>query len=297
MELRDLEYFGVIAEHLNLKRAALALGLSPAALSKCLRRLESATEARLVQRTGRGVELTPFGQGMAAQARKLRLTLDDITREASALSKGRSGHLRVGAGPTDCELLSTICARLTKVSPDVSIEVTISDNDELIPLIAQGKLDLAINALPSTPVAGIEQLKLFDDQYVPFASAGHPLAQRRRLELADLAGEGWVMSSGHYRPRELLLRVLGDAGLPAPRIALLTRSVRLRLQFVASSSLLGYGARMPVRMAMRPFDLIVLPVKELMLPRIVGVMYRAGGYLPPAAVHLIDLLSHARFPH
>ena len=45
MELRDIEYFGVIAEHGNLARAAEALGLSQPALSKSLRRLESAVDA------------------------------------------------------------------------------------------------------------------------------------------------------------------------------------------------------------------------------------------------------------
>src|SRR3954471_23848850 len=105
MELRDIEYFGVIADHRNMRRAAEALGLTPPALSKSLRRLETAMEAKLVQRTGRGVELTPFGAALAVQARKLRLTLADITREAADLNGGRTGHLRIGAGPTDCELL------------------------------------------------------------------------------------------------------------------------------------------------------------------------------------------------
>ena len=58
MELRDIEYFAVIAEHGHLGRASEALGLSQPALSKSLRRLEEAVEARLFNRTPKGMELT-----------------------------------------------------------------------------------------------------------------------------------------------------------------------------------------------------------------------------------------------
>ena len=59
MELRDIEYFAVAAEHRHLGRAAAALGLSQPALSKSLRRLENALQAKLVKRTPKGIDLTP----------------------------------------------------------------------------------------------------------------------------------------------------------------------------------------------------------------------------------------------
>src|SRR2546421_5550633 len=129
LELRDIEYFGVVAQHGNMRRAAEALGLTPPALSKSLRRLETSMEAKLVERTGRGVRLTPFGAALAAQSVRLRLTLADITREASDLNKGRAGHLRIGAGPTDCELLPAACMRLMKEAPKVTLDITVTDND------------------------------------------------------------------------------------------------------------------------------------------------------------------------
>lgn len=294
MELRDIEYFGVIAEHRNMRRAASALGVTPSALSKSLRRLETAMEAPLMQRTGRGVEPTPFGEALAAQARKLRLTLEDITREASDLSKGRTGHLRIGATPTECEMLPAACTRLMNELPSLTLDVAISDNDELIPLVVQGKLDLALTALPPVAPHGIEQIPLFDDAYVVYAAAHHPLAKRRRVALADLVEQRWTTSTANYRPLELLMRVFADHGLPEPRFAMRSRNVRLRVQFVASSQLLGFGTRLVARLAMRRYALKILPVHELTLPRSAGVMYRQGAYLPPAALRLIELLKRTQ---
>lgn len=293
MELRDIEYFGVIAEHGNMRRAAEALGLSPPALTKSLRRLETSMEARLAQRTGKGVRLTPMGEALAAQAKRLRLTLQDITREASDLNHGRSGHLRIGAGPTDCELLPAACTRLMAEAPRLSIDITISDNDELVPLILDGKLDLALNTVPPQLYEGIEHIHVVDDEYVAFASASHPFTRKRRLALADLVTQRWASSTADYRPKQILLRAFSERGLPAPRFVLQSRSVRLRLQIISTSALLGFGPKRMVEMAAAPLALKVLRVTDLTLPRTMGVMYRKGAYLPPAATRLIQLLLDA----
>src|SRR5262245_39212455 len=71
MELRDIEYFAVVAEHGNVRRAAEALDLSPPALSKSLRRLEKSVGAKLVKRTPKGVELTDVGVAMVGQVRRI----------------------------------------------------------------------------------------------------------------------------------------------------------------------------------------------------------------------------------
>lgn len=291
MELRDIEYFGVIARHGNMRRAAEALGLSPPALSKSLRRLETSMEARLVERTGKGVRLTPVGVALAAQAHRLRLTLDDITREAADLNRGRSGHLRIGAGPSDCELLPAACARLMKEAPRLRIDILVSDNDELVPLVVDGTLDLALNTVPLTLYDGVEQTHLQDDGYVAFASANHPLTRRRALALTDLVDQRWTSSTADYLPKQLLVRAFTDRGLPAPRFILQSRAVRLRLQMVASTDLLGFGPKRVVDMAAASLRLKALRVEELTLPRSVGVMYRKGAYLPPAATRLIQLLK------
>ena len=293
MELRDIEYFGVIAEHGNMRRAAEALGLSPPALSKSLRRLETSMEARLAQRTGKGIRLTPMGDALAAQARRLRLTLEDITREASDLNHGRSGHLRIGAGPTDCELLPAACTRLMKEAPKLRIDIIISDNDELVPLILDGKLDLALNTVPPQLYEGVEYIHVMDDEYVAFASASHPFTRKRRLALADLVTQHWASSTADYRPKQILLRAFSERGLPAPRFALQSRSVRLRLQIISASALLGFGTKLMVEKAAVPLGLKVLRVPELALPRTMGVMYRKGAYLPPAATRLIQLIRAA----
>src|SRR4030088_1827111 len=103
MELRDIEYFAVIAEHGHLGRAADALGLSQPAISKSLRRLEQALEVKLVKRTPKGVELTAEGSTLLLRVRALRLSLQDVTREIADVRDGSVGHLRIGVGENVAE--------------------------------------------------------------------------------------------------------------------------------------------------------------------------------------------------
>src|SRR5258706_10890531 len=98
MELRDIEYFAVLAEHRHFGRAAAALGISQPALSKSLRRLESVLEVKLVQRTGKGVELTAEGSALQLRVNELRSSLQSVSREIKEIGDGRVGSLRVGVG-------------------------------------------------------------------------------------------------------------------------------------------------------------------------------------------------------
>ena len=297
MELRDIEYFAVVAEHGNVRRASEALDLSPPALSKSLRRLEKAMQAKLVERTPKGVKLTAVGSALLAQVRRIRLTLDDVAREAADLSQGRAGHLRIGAGPSVVEhLLPAAYAPLLKDAPNLTLEISVTDNDVMVPALREGKLDLIFNVIPPSPYEGLVQEHLFDDEWVVCASANHRLTKLKRVTLADLAQERWALPvlnnlSQEFMLQQWLYRAFAESGLPAPQVAVATRSVRLRLQTSAFSNLLGFTSRRILKQVGPRFRLKELPIKELTWRRPVGVIHRKDAYLSPAARRLIEILK------
>jgi DNA-binding transcriptional LysR family regulator len=292
MELRDIEYFAVVAEHGHLGRAAEALGLSTPALSKSLRRLEQSLQAKVVKRTPKGVELTAEGSALLLHVRELRLSLQDIAREIADLSQGRVGYLRIGAGPILAEhLLPAVLVATLKDAPKVTVRISVSDNDLMIPALRNGELDLIVNFLPASLPEGLVHEHLYDDMFVVFASADHRLTRLKRVTLADLAQERWALSEPTLLYRQWLNRKFQDSGMPPPRVAVETRSVRLRLQTLASCDLVDFTSRHVFRQAAQQFGLKELPVKELEWRRPVGVIYREGGYLSPAARRFIEILK------
>jgi len=296
MELRDIEYFAVVAEHGHLGRAAEALGLSQSAVSKSVRRLEQILEARLVRRTPVGVSLTAEGTALLARVQVLRLSLRDISSEIRELSRGQVGSLRIGVGPgLDEQVLTTACAALVNDAPKVALQLVSGDNDILIPALRNGELDMVVNFLPPAPYEGLAQEAVHEVVNVVCARASHPLASLPRLTLADLAGARWVVTV--FVPtmgsRNWLAQKLLDGGVGAPMVALESRAIRPRLQMLAATDLLGFLPRHIVREAASSYALTELPVEELVLRRQAGVITRSQAYLSPVARRLMELLASA----
>lgn len=292
MELRDIEYFTVVAEHGHLGRAAEALGLSTPALSKSLRRLEKSMKAKLVARTPKGVELTAEGSALLAHVRPLRLSLHDIAREIADLSEGRSGHLRLGSAPNAAEyLLPKAFGALLGNAPGVTVSVTVADDPAIVLALRNGQLDLSVTSLGTPPYEGVTQERLYEDEFVVYASGHHQLAKLRRVEVADLAQERWAFPMLDGFSHKWISRVFEDNGLPPPGVTLLGGPMQIRLQAIGSSHLLGVAPRRVVREAASRLHLIEIPLKGLVLIRQVGVGYRKDAYLSRAARRFIEILK------
>jgi DNA-binding transcriptional LysR family regulator len=291
-QLRDIEYFSVVAEHGNLGRAAEALGLSQPALSKSLRRLEISMEAKLVKRTFKGVELTAVGAALFSHVRRLRFALDDVTREVADLTHGRTGHLRVGTSPgLAIYLVPAACATLLKGAPRVTFKVTVLDRETALSALRHGELDFTLHALQPSRREDLAEEYLCEEEFVVYASTGHRLATKQQVTLADLARERWAVNASSAVPVQRLRQSFLDAGLPPPEIAVETNALPLRLELLASSDLVGVTAKSLVREAAARSGLVQIPIKGWTYTRRAGVMYRKDAYLSPAAKRFIEILK------
>lgn len=295
MEPRDIDYFAVVARHGHLGRAAEALGLSQPALSMSLRRLEKSAQAKLVRRTPKGVELTAVGAALVSHVDRLRLAREDLAREVADLAQGRSGHLRIGASPSNADVyLPEACSTLLMEAPKVSLSVAVLDNDALLPALRKGDLDIAVTHQPQLSHPGLILEPIRHDAFVVFCSAEHRLARRKSVKLEDLAQERWSAATsavGAFGPLRLLQQAFEERGLPAPRIALVSDLVMFRRRVVAASDLVGVAVKANVAAAASRLDLKILSVQGLQWVRAVAAAYRKDSYLPPAARRFVDILK------
>lgn len=294
LELRDIEYFAVVADHGNVGRAAEALGLGQPALSKSLRRLEKSAQAKLVKRTPKGVDLTAAGEALLAHVQRLRLVLEDVAQEIADVAQGRTGHLRVGAAAGFGEyLLMPICSSFLAAAPKATLKIVVGTNDLLMPALRRGELDLLLTGIIPAPGQSLVQEALFHDDHVFYASTSHRLAERARISLADVAAEGWVVPNANANMLvwRTLLHALDERGLPHPRVVMETTSLLLRLQTVSDSAFVGFTSRVLLEQFKNNFALAELPVTDFKNSREVGISYRRDAYLPPVARRFIDRLK------
>jgi DNA-binding transcriptional LysR family regulator len=292
--LRDVEYFAAIAEHGQLQLAADALGLSQPALSMSLRRLEQAMNAKLLKRTPKGVELTSVGNALLARARKLRLSVDDMTREIADLSTGRAGHLRIGmAASSALHYVPMACAALLRESPRLTLKLTTGDPTTLVADLRNGALDIHVNIKDrqASHREDIIEEPLYDEEDAIYASANHRLAKRKQVTLADLAQERWALPSPDSAIVQLLTQAFATVGLPPPKQAVETSYLPARYYLVAATDLLAYSSKAIVEHAAGNLGIVALRVKDFSGGRHVSVRYRKDAYLPPVAFRFIEILK------
>jgi DNA-binding transcriptional LysR family regulator len=292
MEPRDLQYFAVVAEHGNLRRAADAIGISQPALSKTLRRLEKSSGAKVVKRTPKGVELTIMGMALLGHGKRLRLAMDDVLKEVADLNGGRTGILRLGASFEAAELLlPNSCEILYRRTPEVTVKITVASNEALIPALRRGELDLIISGIPKSPDKTFAHEHIWDEEFLVCASASHPLARRKRVTIADLADERWALASATTLSWQKIYQAFADNGLPPPHVAMEANFRLIRMRVISQSGMLGFVPRWELQHATQRAKLVEIPVKELTWIRQLGVRYRREAYLSPVARRFIDVLK------
>ncbi|MEJ0003927.1 MAG: LysR substrate-binding domain-containing protein [Pararobbsia sp.] len=127
----------------SFARAADRLGRSQSALSTQLRKLEDQVGQRLVQKSGRGLSLTPAGESLLSYAKRM-LELND---EAVDRLRGASveGWVRLGLPQDFAECwLPAVLGRFARAHPKVRIEVRAENNARLIEQTIRGELDLSL---------------------------------------------------------------------------------------------------------------------------------------------------------
>src|SRR5580658_2919475 len=188
MELRQIRHFLAAVEHGSLGKAADALGITQAALSKSIKRLEDALRTRLLDRGPRGVRPTIFGENFASHARLIAVEARNAEADIEALRGAARGDIMVGVSPSIARhILPNAAARLLKHRPGLRIRIYSGMVDTLIDEIRNGNLDLVVSALPQqSEDPDLVQKLLFQNSVNVVAGDGHKLIVAPRVTLADL---------------------------------------------------------------------------------------------------------------
>lgn len=200
MELRQLQYFAAVAAELHFGHAAARLHVSQSALSQQVRALERELGVRLFERTTRAVRLTPVGHGIHEQVKTLLTQSERTTDRIRRLAAGSAGQLRIGFVPSAAyDLLPRIVAPFGRASPDVELVLREAPTSVQLDRIAAGDLDVGlIRDIPEAPE--VRLLPLVSEPLILACPRDHPAAARRRVRLASLRGERFIVLPAAVAP-------------------------------------------------------------------------------------------------
>jgi DNA-binding transcriptional LysR family regulator len=294
LSLTGLRVLREVAERGSFTAAARTLGYTQSAVSRQMAALEAMAGVVIVERRHRGVTLTAPGARLLVRAARVLDELDAAQAELADPSAG-SGPVRLGAFPA--ALAGIVPAALAELPRELVVTAREATTPALVRALRAGTLDVAVVARtpPFRPLdaeaPALELTTLAERELLVGVGAGHPLAGRRAVEVADLRGQVWVASRSDAG--ETLLGVW--PGLTErPEVRFVVRDWLAKLRIVAAGLAITTVAPTLSRELPAGVRLVAVRGEPVESRRI--VLARRPGPLPPGTAAVIDALRRAVTP-
>jgi DNA-binding transcriptional LysR family regulator len=190
MELRHLKHFLVVAQLKHFHQAAIQLNLAQPSLSRSIQKMEDLLGVKLLERTSRTVNLTPFGEVVVEHGSRIVRDIEFMKREIQSLQGLETGELVVGASAIPLNsIIGPVIGQFINVYPHVSVELKVGNWQELYQQLCKGELSIFIAETRATELDqrdNVEIIPLPAFEAVFCCRSDHPLAQRTSITLNDL---------------------------------------------------------------------------------------------------------------
>jgi DNA-binding transcriptional LysR family regulator len=233
VNLRQLEYFVVIAEEGSFTRASQRLLVAQPSLSQQIGALEAELGGPLLERLPRGVRLTMAGQNFLPEARAATSHANRARRSVRVALGLESGQLEIATNTsTAAGILPSILRRWQELHPNVEVSLSEHLHRRLLEAaVRDGESDMAVGSLPAGWEGPIEPLGW--EEFVLVLPDGDPMLRKRSVDLAELADRRWVHFARGHGLSEVMDLQCATAGF-TPRVAVRTSQVAAAPLFAAA---------------------------------------------------------------
>ena len=293
MKLHDLHVLMAVAQSGSMSKAAALLNTTQPAISRSIAELERTAGVRLLDRNPRGVEPTECGRALLDGGAAVFDDLRQAFKNMEFLADPTAGEVRLGCNPLlATSFVSAIVDHLSRRYPRIAFHLVTAEVESLHRALRERNVDFLIaRRFGSIADERLDYEFLFDDSYVVAAGEQSPWARRRRIVLAELVSESWVLPPPETVTGSVAKEAFRASGLDYPRVTMVTISPDVRLTLLATGRFLTIFPTSVLRFPTRRSELKVLPV-ELSLARVpIGIVTLKNRMLSPTARLFIE---HAR---
>jgi DNA-binding transcriptional LysR family regulator len=291
MTLEQLRIFVAVAERQHITRAAETLNLTQSAVSAAIAALEGRHHAKLFNRIGRGIELTEIGKVFLIEAKAILSRVQTAELALAELNDLRRGTLSVQASQTIASYwLPRHLVVFRRAYPAIDIRLSIGNTAQVAAAIQLGTAELGFvegevlsPLLVSRPIAR--------DQMIIVVGSDHPWADRKALEVAEIAKAEWVLREAGSGTRSIFEQALAGFGVPL-------NNLRVAMELPSNEAVraaveAGLGATaISASVAAPAIEAGLLHVVPLKLPdRNFYELHHSERYYSRAAAALIDIIS------
>jgi DNA-binding transcriptional LysR family regulator len=296
LDLKLLTTFREVAVRGSFSEAAAALDFTQPAVSQHIGRLEQSLGTRVLERSARGVTLTPAGEVLVRHASALldaARRAEEAVRDAAGVGRAQ---VRLAAFPSAAVgLIPGATRELRARRPDAELALQVLEEEPALDALLAGRVDLATISqsplAPSPPRNGIEYFAIADDELCVAVAADHHLATRPAVALSELHDQPFLIpqASGTCADSNVVLNAFRAAGFE-PNVRFESDDYQA-LQGMAAAGI-GIALIPSIALVSSRSDVVVVPLRGRAPVRRLVVAVRAGeqGVL---VEHMIESLRDA----
>lgn len=298
MKLQDLHVFMTVVQAGSMGKAAQILNTTQPNISRSIGELEHALGVRLLDRHRQGIQPTEYGRALLDCGVAVFDDLLQGMRNIAFLADPTAGELRIGTTTfLAASFVSALVDRLSRRCPRIVFHLVTGYTETLHRELAERNVDLLI-IRGSGPIADprYDFEFLFDDSYVVAAGAQNQWVRRRRIEIAELVNELWVLPPPDSVIGSIVMDAFRASGLDYPRVSVVTDCPHMRISLLATGRFVTIFPASAFRFLTKGSELKILPVELPMARRPNEIVTLKNRAISPVAQIFIDCAREVAKP-
>lgn len=279
-----LRLLAAIIDNGGVGEGAERLGKSQPSVSRTLAALEARVGSRLFEKGRRPLRPTDLCRTLAVQGRVIAEAMELAGQVVDRYAGGKSGTARVAGTPIFTDgVISGMVAGFQSAFPDVRIDLSYGNTEELIEQLAVGNIDMAICPLvPGDVMDGFERTEILAGRNIIACSPNHPLARRPGLKPHDIAAYPWITPAAGSALYRDLKTLLGDIGVTDFKVSFSGGSLASIVNVLNGSEALTVLPYSVVFMQRHLRTMIALPIRIRHPARTLSLLWHTGRPMRPA---------------
>jgi DNA-binding transcriptional LysR family regulator len=279
--LPQLSVFEAIARHGSFTRAAEELFLAQPTVSIQLKKLTETIGLPLVEQVGRKIHLTDAGRELQAACRDVFGRLGELEERYAAMRDIEHGRLRVAVSSTGKYFVPRLLGHFLEKHPNIEVAMDIANRDALLARLAGNVDDVYFFVTPPVD-SDVVCTPILPNPIAVFARADHPLAGHKRIPVARLAEEVFLLREPGSGTRMIAQRLFEEHSIQ-PKIRMELGSNEAIKQAIIGGLGISILSQYTMGLDLRHPDLVILDIVGFPLTRQWYLVHAAGKQLSKAA--------------
>ncbi len=281
VSLRQLRVFEAAASHRSFSKAAELLHLTQPGVSMHIKELEKNAGLPLFERIGKKLFVTEAGQELLTRSREILRSIKAADEALDGIRGLRRGRINLAVVSTAKYFVPQLLASFRKEYPELEIRLAVNNRNSVIEQLVGNEVDLAIMGRAPQAVDMVSEA-FADNPHVIIASPEHPLAGRRRIPVAQLAQETFVVREPGSGTRLAMQQFFTQAGVSV-KVGMEMASNETIKQAIMAGMGLSFISQHTIGLELQTHRIAVLDVRGLPMIRQWNVAHLANKRLSPMA--------------